>query len=180
MGYQPMKDELCKYIREVADFPKPGVRFYDITTLLQNPIGFGLALDRMESFIRSKAPDVLIGVESRGFIFGSALADRLDLGFALARKAGKLPFDTVSATYELEYGNDSIEIHSDVVAPGQRVVIVDDLIATGGTLEAVCRIVEELGGEVVGISCVVELSFLSWRDRLAAYTVDSLISYDSE
>ncbi|MFH1687821.1 MAG: adenine phosphoribosyltransferase [bacterium] len=175
-----MKDELRKYIREVADFPKPGICFYDITTLILDPTGMAKALDRMEEFIRTKSPDLLVGVESRGFVFGAALADRLGLGLALARKAGKLPADTVSASYALEYGSDCIELHQDAVTPGQRVVIVDDLIATGGTLRAVCQMVEKLGGEVVGISSVVELAFLPWHDKLAAYAVDSLVSYGSE
>ena len=171
---------LKRYIREVPDFPKPGIVFYDITTLILDPQGMGLALDGMESFVRSKRPDVLVAVESRGFVFGAALADRLGLGLALARKAGKLPADTVSASYSLEYGTDHIELHQDAVKRGDRVVIVDDLLATGGTMAAVCRMVEELGGQVVGISTVVELSFLPWHDRLSDYDVSYLVSYASE
>jgi adenine phosphoribosyltransferase len=171
---------LKKYIREVPDFPKPGIIFYDITTLILDPQGLKTALDRMELFVRSKSPDLLVAVESRGFIFGAALADRLGIGMALARKAGKLPSDTIAASYSLEYGADQVEMHQDAIANGQRVVIVDDLLATGGTMAAVCQLVQELGGEVVGVSTVVELSFLPWHERLANYEVDFLVSYDSE
>lgn len=175
-----MPTDFSQYIRLVPDFPKPGVLFYDITTLLLNPVGLKAALDRMESFVRSCQPDLLLGIESRGFLFGAALADRLDLGIALARKAGKLPAATVAAKYDLEYGTDTVEVHADAIAPGQRVVVVDDLLATGGTMAAVCRLIDEVGGEVVGISAVIELSFLPWREKLADRKVDFLVSYDSE
>jgi len=175
-----MATDFTQYIRAVPDFPKVGVRFYDITTLLLNPAGLKAALDQMETFVRSRKPDLLLGIESRGFLFGAALADRLGLGIALARKAGKLPAATVTAEYELEYGTDRIEVHADAIGSGQRVVIVDDLLATGGTMAAVCRLVEQVGGEVVGISAVIELSFLPWREKLTGHTVDFLISYDSE
>ncbi len=174
------KDELKKYIRSVPDFPRPGINFYDITTLLQDPAGFTLALEAMEEFARSKQADKILAVESRGFLFGAALADRLEAGLALARKKGKLPYKTVSVEYALEYGKDSLEVHEDAVVKGERVLIVDDLIATGGTLQAVCKMVEQLSAEVVGISAVIDLSFLPWREKLADYDVNCLVSYDSE
>lgn len=172
--------ELKKYIRTVPDFPKPGINFYDITTLFQNPAGFRLALGEMEKYVRSKEPQKIVGIESRGFIFAAALADRLQVGLAIARKPGKLPYKSVSEQYDLEYGTDSVVLHEDAVNPGERTVVVDDLIATGGTLQAVCRLVERLGGEVVGISTVIDLSFLPWREKLGKYDVNYLISYDSE
>ena len=172
--------DLKQYIREVPDFPKPGVRFYDITTLMQNPKGFKQALDGMEKYVRSCNPEVLVAIESRGFIFGAALADRLDLGLVPARKIGKLPSDTISQEYTLEYGTDHVEMHSDAISSGQRVVVVDDLIATGGTAAATCKLIERLGGEVVGISTIIGLTFLPWQDLLKNYNVNYLISYDSE
>ncbi len=172
--------ELKKYIRTVPDFPKPGINFYDITTLFQNPTGFRLALGEMEKYVRSKEPQKIVGIESRGFLFAAALADRLQVGLAIARKPGKLPYMSVSEQYDLEYGTDSVVLHEDAVNPGERTVVVDDLIATGGTLQAVCRLVERLGGEVVGISTVIDLSFLPWREKLEKYDVNYLISYDSE
>ena len=173
-------DELKKYIRTVPDFPKPGINFYDITTLLQNPTGFRLALDQMEKYIRSKEPQKIVGIESRGFIFASALADRLHIGLVVARKPGKLPYDTITEQYDLEYGTDSVELHRDAVNPGEKTVIVDDLIATGGTLLAVCHLVERLGGKVEGVATVIDLAFLPWREKLARYDVNYLISYYSE
>ncbi|MEW5994083.1 MAG: adenine phosphoribosyltransferase [Candidatus Zixiibacteriota bacterium] len=173
-------DTIKEYIRSVPDFPKPGVTFYDITTLLQNPAGFRLAVDEMEKFVRSKQPQKIIGIESRGFVFASVLADRLNVGLALVRKPGKLPYKTIIEQYDLEYGSDSVVMHIDAVERGERTVVVDDLIATGGTLQAVCRLVERLGGEVMGISAVVDLAFLPWRERLAGYDVNCLISYESE
>ncbi|MGH8014979.1 MAG: adenine phosphoribosyltransferase [Candidatus Zixiibacteriota bacterium] len=172
--------ELSSYIRTVPDFPKPGILFYDITTLLENPKGFQLALDRMEEYIRAKKPDAIVAIESRGFLFGAALADRLGLGVIPVRKIGKLPSDTISQEYALEYGTDHVEIHSDSIEPGDKVVIVDDLIATGGTIAATCKLVERLGGKVAGISAVIELSFLPWRATLKNYDVDFLITFDSE
>ena len=172
--------DLTSYIREVPDFPKPGVRYYDITTLMQDPKGFKQALDGMEKYVRSCNPEVLVAIESRGFIFGAALADRLDLGLVPARKIGKLPSDTISQEYTLEYGTDHVEMHSDAISSGQRVVVVDDLIATGGTAAATCKLIERLGGEVVGISTIIGLTFLPWQDLLKNYDVNYLISYDSE
>ena len=172
--------DLKKYIRSVPDFPKPGICFYDITTLLQNPAGFRLALDEMEEYINSKKPDAIVAIESRGFIFGAALADRLNLGMVTVRKPGKLPSETISQEYSLEYGTDSIEIHTDALKTGDKVVVVDDLIATGGTLKATCNLVEKLGTEIVGVSVVIDLNFLPWREKLSDYDVNCLISYSSE
>ncbi|MBU8932771.1 MAG: adenine phosphoribosyltransferase [candidate division Zixibacteria bacterium] len=172
--------QIKKYIRSIPDFPKPGICFYDITTLLQNAEGFKLALDEMEKYVRSCKPDSLVAIESRGFIFGAALADRMNFGVVTARKPGKLPSKTVSAEYALEYGTDSLELHADALQKGERVVVVDDLIATGGTLQAACSLVEKLGGEVVGVSAVIDLSFLPWREKMSAYDVNCLISFDSE
>jgi len=172
-------EKLKEYIRTVPDFPKPGINFYDITTLLQNPSGFHLALESMERYIRLKEPQKIVGIESRGFIFAAALADRLNVGLAVARKPGKLPYKTVFEQYDLEYGTDSIVLHEDAVNKGERAVVVDDLIATGGTMQAVCRLIERLGGEVVGISTVIDLSFLPWRKKLGKYDVNYLISYNS-
>ncbi|MBI4720186.1 MAG: adenine phosphoribosyltransferase [Chitinivibrionia bacterium] len=173
-------NDLKKYIRSVPDFPKPGINFYDITTLIQDPEGFGKALDMMESRVRPWQPSVILGIESRGFVFGAPLADRLNIGLVVARKPGKLPARTISHQYELEYGHDSLELHADAVNHGDRVVIVDDLIATGGTLVAACKLVEQLGGTVAGVAAVIDLSFLPWREKLAGYPVEYLISYDSE
>ena len=173
-------EDLKKYIRSVPDFPKPGINFYDITTLLMDPNGFRQALDEMETYVKSRGAQKIISIESRGFVFGAALADRLGMGLITARKPGKLPYKTVSESYDLEYGTDSLEMHADTVSEGEKVVIVDDLIATGGTLQAACKMVEKLGGEVAGISVVIDLSFLPWREKLDGYDVHCLISYDSE
>jgi adenine phosphoribosyltransferase len=172
--------DLKQTVRSIPDFPKKGVLFFDITTLLSNPDAFRQSLDKMQEFCSGRKVDKIIGIESRGFIFGGALADRLKVGFVPIRKAGKLPGDTVSAAYDLEYGSASIEIHSDAVKPGESVIIVDDLIATGGTLEASCRLVEKIGAEISGIAVLIELSFLPWREKLDKYDILSLISYDSE
>ncbi len=172
--------DLKKYIRSVPDFPKPGINFYDISTLLGNPIGFRSALEQMEKFVRSKQPDVIIAIDSRGFLFGAPLADSLKVPLAPARKPGKLPYKTVSEEYELEYGTDRLELHEDAISSGDRVVIVDDLLATGGTVCAACALATRLGGQVVGISAVIELSFLPWREKLDGYDVNYLVSFDSE
>ncbi len=173
-------EELKKYIRHVPDFPKPGIIFYDITTLFQNPVGFELALDEMEKYIRSRSAEKIVGIEARGFVLGAALADRLKLGFVLARKPGKLPYKTISEEYALEYGTDKLQIHADAIKPGERVVVVDDLMATGGTLVAAAKLVEKLGGVVAGISGVIGLDFLPYKEKLASYDFNCLISYDSE
>jgi adenine phosphoribosyltransferase len=172
--------DLRQYIRTVPDFPKAGINFYDITTLVLNPKGFELGLDAMESYIRSPRPDKLVAIEARGFVLGAALADRLNIGLVLARKPGKLPYKTITEEYTLEYGTDRLQIHADAIAKGDRVAVVDDLLATGGTLAAACKLVEKLGGEVVGISAVIALLFLPFRTKLAGYDVNFLISYDSE
>lgn len=169
-----------KYIRSVPDFPKEGINFYDITTLLQDPVGFNAAIAEMEKSIIQKNPSKLVCIESRGFIFGAALCSRLNLGFIPVRKPGKLPYKIIAEEYELEYGTDKVEIHADAVCADDRVVIVDDLLATGGTMEATCNLVEKLKGEIVGISTVIDLNFLPWREKLEKYDVDYLISYDSE
>ncbi|MEW5796795.1 MAG: adenine phosphoribosyltransferase [Candidatus Zixiibacteriota bacterium] len=175
----PMQ-ELKRYIREVPDFPKPGINFYDISTLLQDAVGFNLALDHMERYATSRRTEKIVAIEARGFVFGAALADRMNVGLVIARKPGKLPYKTVAQEYELEYGTDRIEIHADAINSGERVLVVDDLIATGGTLAAACKLVEKLGGRVVGISSVIGLDFLPYKDRLAGYDVHYLVSYDSE
>ena len=173
-------EELKKYIREVPDFPKPGIVFYDLSTLFMSPEGFKLALDAMERYIRSKDARKIMGIESRGFVFGAALADRMNLPLIVARKPGKLPYETIAESYDLEYGSASLEIHVDAVEPGERVAIVDDLFATGGTLSAACRLVERLEGKVACVSGVVGLVFLPFQKKLAGYDVNYLISYESE
>ncbi|HOD66699.1 MAG TPA: adenine phosphoribosyltransferase [candidate division Zixibacteria bacterium] len=173
-------EELKRYIRSVPDFPRPGINFYDITTLLQNPAGFRRAVDQLEGYVRGVQAERILAIESRGFFFGAALADRLGLSIIPARKPGKLPYTTVSEEYELEYGTDRLEVHADAVLPGDRVVVVDDLIAIGGTLLAACRLVERLGGVVAGVAAVIDLRFLPWREKLSGYDVRYLVSYDSE
>jgi len=175
-----MSDELKKYIRSIKDFPKDGIMFRDITTLLMEPEAFNKALNELILFTKKVKIDKVVGIESRGFIFGSLLAQKLDVGFILARKPGKLPAETVSATYQLEYGEDRIEMHKDAINPGDKVLLHDDLLATGGTAEAVTNLIEKLGGEVVQISFLVELSFLNGKDKLAGYDIKSLIVYDDE
>jgi adenine phosphoribosyltransferase len=172
--------DLKKLIREVPDFPKPGILFYDITTLLKDPLGLhalvcGLA-DHYE--VQDRCPDVVVGIEARGFVFGPALAYRLGVGFVPVRKPKKLPSETARVTYELEYGTDALEIHKDAIQPGQRVLIMDDLLATGGTAGATVKLVETLGGKVAGLAFVIELSFLKGRDRLRGYDVYSMLQYD--
>ncbi len=172
-------EELRSMIREVPDFPKPGILFYDITTLLKDPKGLSLAADKLADAARGNKVDVVAGMESRGFLFGPLLALRLGTGFALMRKPGKLPAATTSVSYDLEYGTESLEIHSDAVRPGQRVLIADDVLATGGTAAAAVKLVEELGGEVAALSFLIELDFLRGRDRLEGYEVSSLLHYGS-
>ena len=177
---QKLMNDLRRYIRSVPDFPKPGINFYDITTLLQDPAGFKLALDQMEVYVRARQAEKILAIESRGFFFGAALADRIGLSIVPARKPGKLPYQTVAEEYDLEYGSDKLELHADAIKRGERVVVVDDLIATGGTLLAACKLVEKLGGVVAGVSAVIDLSFLPWREQLSGYDVNYLISFDSE
>ena len=171
---------LKSFIREVPDFPKEGIVFYDVSTLFQQPEGFRQALDAMEKYVRSIEATKIVAIESRGFIFGAALADRMNLPLVPARKPGKLPYETISEEYALEYGTDKLEMHIDAVGAGERVVIVDDLIATGGTLVAVCALVERLGGVVAGISAVIALTFLPFAEKLSKYDVNYLIGYDTE
>lgn len=171
-------DNLKKLIREVPDFPKPGINFYDITTLLKDAAGFQQTIDALAEQFAGEKIDTIIGVESRGFIFGAPLACKLGAGFVPVRKPKKLPAEKVSVSYDLEYGQDTLEIHKDAVGEGQRVLIVDDLLATGGTAKAVCELVEGLKGEIVGLSFVVELTFLNGRAKFDGYNVKSLLSYD--
>lgn len=172
-------NELRQLVREIPDFPKPGILFYDITTLLKDPKGLKCVINRMsEGFIGSRI-DSVIGIEARGFIFAPALAYHMGAGFVPVRKPKKLPAQTERISYELEYGSDTLEIHRDAVQPGHKVLIADDLLATGGTASAVVKLVESLGGEVIGLSFVIELNFLNGRERLPNYHVQSLLSYDT-
>jgi adenine phosphoribosyltransferase len=172
-------DHLRQLIREVADFPKPGINFYDITTLLKDPAGLRMTIDALAGQFEGAKVDTVIGVESRGFIFAAPLVYHLGAGFVPVRKPKKLPFDKVSVSYDLEYGQDTLEVHRDAIGEGHRVLIVDDLLATGGTAKAVVDLVEGLGGEIVGLSFLVELNFLKGRAKFNGYDVRSLISYDS-
>ena len=172
-------DQLKSLIREVPDFPKPGINFYDITTLLKHPEGFRRVIDGLVSEFRDEQVETVIGIEARGFIFAPAMAYQLGAGFVPARKPGKLPSECATVSYDLEYGQDALQMHRDAIGEGHRVVIADDLLATGGTAAAVVRLVEQLGGRVVGLAFVVELEFLPGRERLAGYDVRSLIKYQS-
>ena len=172
-----MTDELKSYIREVADFPKPGINFYDITTLLKDPVGLRRTMDSFVEHFSDQKVDQVIGIESRGFMFAPILAMEMGAGFVPVRKPGKLPSDVVSQTYDLEYGTDTVEMHADAVDQGTRVLVVDDVIATGGTAAATAQLVEKQGGELVGFAFVVELTFLNGREKLAPHRVDSLIRY---
>jgi adenine phosphoribosyltransferase len=172
-------DNLRKLIREVPDFPKPGINFYDITTLLKDANGLKMTIDALAAEVDGKQIDTVIGVESRGFIFATPLAYHLNAGFVPVRKPKKLPAEIVSVSYDLEYGQDTLEMHKDAVGEGHRVLIVDDLLATGGTAKAVVDLVEGLGGVVAGLLFVVELNFLGGREKFDGYDVRSLIRYDS-
>ncbi len=172
-------DNLKKLIREVPDFPKPGINFYDITTLLLDPEGLEQTIDALTEQCRGMEIDTIIGVESRGFIFATPLAYQLGAGFIPVRKPKKLPAEKVSISYDLEYGQDTLEMHKDAVGQGHRILIVDDLLATGGTARAVCDLVESVGGTVAGLLFVVELDFLNGRSKFDGYDVKSLIRYDS-
>ena len=171
-------NDLKKLIREVPDYPKPGILFYDLTTLLKDKQGFHILIDRLCSHYDGRTIDVVAGIEARGFIFAPALAYRLGAGFVPVRKPKKLPAKTVSVTYSLEYGTDTLEIHEDAVKPGQRVIICDDLLATGGTAAATAKLIQQLGGTVEGAAFAVELTFLNGRSKLPALDVFSLIQYD--
>jgi adenine phosphoribosyltransferase len=176
---QPINCEpLKQLIRAVPDFPKPGVLFYDITTLLKDKTGFAQLIDAFAQYYIDKHVDLVLGIEARGFIFGPALAYRLNAGFVPVRKPGKLPAETVKIKYDLEYGSDQLEIHADAIQPGQRVIIVDDLLATGGTMDATIQLVKKLGGEIVGLTVAIELDFLKGRAKFPEYDVFSLLHYD--
>lgn len=170
--------ELKKLIREIPDWPKPGILFYDITTLLKDPQGFRALVDQLYSHYYRKPVDVVAGIEARGFIFGPALAYRLGAGFVPVRKPNKLPAETARETYQLEYGTDALEIHKDAVRKNQRVLICDDLLATGGTASAAVRLVRSMGGDVVGCAFAIELAFLGGRKKLEGIDVFSLLQYD--
>lgn len=172
-------DHLKKLIREVPDFPKPGILFYDITTLLKDKTGFATLIDALSQHYMEKSIDLVLGIEARGFIFGPALAYRLNAGFVPVRKPKKLPAETAKVTYQLEYGSDSLEIHKDAIQPKQRVIIVDDLLATGGTCAATVQLVKSLRGQIAGLAFVVELDFLNGREKLKEYDVFSLLHYNS-
>ena len=170
-------DYLKSKIRHVPDFPRAGILFYDVTTLLQDRDGFRKAIDSLAAPFEQANIDLVIGIESRGFIFGSAVADRVGTGFAPVRKPGKLPSTTMRATYDLEYGTDALEIHDDAVRKGQRVLIVDDLLATGGTAKATSELVRRLGGEVCALAFLIELVGLKGRDKLSGDTIHSVLQY---
>ena len=170
-------DALKTRIRHVPDFPKAGILFYDVTTLLRDPEGFRLAIDAMSTPYRDRQIDIVVGIESRGFILGAAVADRIGAGFVLVRKVGKLPAATIKVTYALEYGTDSLEMHTDAIEPGQRVLIVDDLLATGGTAAATVDLVRQLGGEVEGLAFLIELVGLNGRTRLAGEQITTILQY---
>ncbi|HXX28873.1 MAG TPA: adenine phosphoribosyltransferase [Terriglobales bacterium] len=171
-------ESLKKLIREVPDFPKKGILFYDITTLLKDQLGFATLIDALAEHYIHQNIDLILGMEARGFIFGPALAYRLNAGFVPVRKPGKLPAATAHYEYALEYGTSALEIHKDAIQPGQRVIIVDDLLATGGTAEATTKLAASLGADIVGLGFVVELDFLKGREKLKQYDVFSLLHYD--
>ena len=169
--------DLRTYIRDIPDFPKEGILFRDIMPLLQEPLALRAAVDRIAEYAVGKHVDVVLGAEARGFILGAAVAYAIGAGFVCARKPGKLPWKTVTAGYQLEYGTDSLAVHADAIKPGQNVLVHDDLLATGGTAAAKCELVEKLGGKVVGVCFLVELGDLGGRGKLGGYDVMSLIKY---
>jgi adenine phosphoribosyltransferase len=171
-------EELKKLVRTVQDFPKPGILFYDITTLLKDRTGFAQLIDALAAHFMDRKVDLVLGIEARGFIFGPALAYRLNAGFVPVRKPNKLPAPVARVTYDLEYGTDTLEIHMDAIKPGQNVVLVDDLLATGGTMEATVKLVNQLGGKIAGLAFAVELDFLKGRNRFPEYDVFSLLHYN--
>jgi len=175
-----MSEALKKKIRDIPDFPQEGIIFRDITTLLKDRGAFHEVVSLLVDRYRDRPIDLVCGIEARGFVFGGVLAEKLHCGFVPVRKAGKLPAATINEEYTLEYGTAQLEIHKDAVTPGKNVLIVDDLLATGGTLAATCRLTERLGGNVYGIAVIIELAFLNGRDKLSGYDLFSLITYDSE
>jgi len=170
-------DQLKQKIRHVPDFPKPGILFYDVTTLLRDAAGFHDAVEHLTGPFQGKGIDLVVGIESRGFIFGAAVADRIGAGFVPVRKPGKLPYTTITASYALEYGTDALEMHDDGVIKGERVLIVDDLLATGGTARATVDLVKRLGGEVHALAFLIELAALNGRERLPGETVHAVLKY---
>jgi adenine phosphoribosyltransferase len=170
-------DDLKSKIRDVPDFPEPGIVFKDIMPLLSDPASLHEAVELLAEWIEPRRPDVILGAEARGFILGAALAYKLGCGFVAARRPGKLPWNTISATYALEYGENSLEVHADAIADGARVLVHDDVLATGGTARAICDLAEQLGGQIVGVAFVIELSFLEGSKHLEGYDVLSLITY---
>lgn len=180
-SHEPFSEvKLRQLIRDIPDFPKPGIVFKDITPLLASPAGLSLAVEYLTQPFRHLKVDFVAGAESRGFIFGTAVARNLSAGFIPIRKPGKLPYDTHEEEYMLEYGTDTVEIHRDAVRPGDRVLMIDDLLATGGTMAACCRLIERLGAEIVGVAVLIELSFLGGRGLLAKYPLHSILTYESE
>ena len=173
----PAKIDLKSYLRDIPDFPKPGILFKDITPLLSSPEAFGAAIDRLADHYRGRSIDTIAAAEARGFIFGAPLALRLNAGFVPIRKPGKLPYATVAMEYQLEYGKDRLEVHTDAFAKSQRVLLIDDVLATGGTMRACCDLVKQAGAELVGCAFILELSFLHGREKLAPVDVFSLVSY---
>jgi adenine phosphoribosyltransferase len=171
--------DLKDHIRTIPDFPKPGILFYDISTLLAHPGAWRATVERMAEAVRPLKPELLVGIESRGFLVAAPLALALGSGFAMVRKKGKLPGRTVQFTYDLEYGTDTIEMQEDAIAPGQRVIVLDDLLATGGTTKAAIDLVTQRGGEVVGAACIIELAFLNGRSRIGDVPFISMVSYVS-
>ena len=172
--------EVEKYIKSIPDFPQPGIIFRDVTSVIEDPKGLQIAIDDMSAMLDGVDYDVIAGAESRGFIFGAPIAYKNGKGFVLVRKKGKLPRETVEMSYDLEYGSATIEMHKDSIKPGQKVVLVDDLIATGGTIEAAAKLVEKLGGVVVKMIFLIELTDLKGRERLSKYDIDSLVKFDGE
>jgi adenine phosphoribosyltransferase len=170
-------DDLRAKIREVPDFPKPGILFYDITTLLKDPDAFREVIDQMADQVKDSAVDLVVGMESRGFIFSAPLAYQLHAGFVPVRKLGKLPAETIEVEYDLEYGTATLEIHKDAIKSGQRVLIVDDLLATGGTVQGTIELVQRLGGEIAGLSFMVELTGLHGREKLGDFQIHALLTY---
>jgi adenine phosphoribosyltransferase len=175
-----MERVIKKYIRTVKDFPKPGIMFRDITTLLKEPEGLKASFNALVNFTKGLKIDKVVGIESRGFMLGAMIAEKLNVGFVPIRKPGKLPAETVREEYSLEYGTDAIEIHKDAIKAGENVLLHDDLLATGGTAKAAINLIEKLGGHVVQVSFIIELSFLKGREKLQGYDVRALVNYDSE
>jgi len=170
-------EDLKRYIREVPDWPKPGILFYDITTLLKDPLALRMTVDRFVWLFANQQVDKVVGMESRGFMFGPIVAYDLNAGFVPVRKPGKLPAETVEQSYALEYGSDRLQVHRDAINPGEKVLVVDDLVATGGTARATAQLIEQLGGEVIGMGFIIELTFLDPRKALSDYRLESLIRY---